>query len=421
MVNGRSLPVDDWHRKYYWDLRKNAWNCARCSICKWVDSWEVKDPRFAKVCPSSQYYLFDAFSCQGRMDISLALIDGRLKYDASPGLLDMFYRCNTCGGCDAACKRVQDMEPLRVMLEMRARLVADGQLLPQHIPLIENLRKEDNMMMEKKAGRGHWAQGLPVKDLTQDTAEIAFHAGCRTCFDRDSWEAARATIAMLTGAGMDVGIMGNDETCCGGRAYSMGYRSEFTKYAENNIQAWARAGVKTVVTGCADGYYTIKRLYPDLGAKFEVLHSVELIERLVREGRLGFSRNVPLRVTYHDPCHLGRRLSQAPGFYVPGQPVMGLYEEPRRLINSVPGVELVEMYRIKDYAWCCGAGGGVIEAYPAFNHFTATDRIREAVETGAHALVTACPWCKRSLADAAAGTSPRLKVLDMIELLQLAR
>jgi len=413
------LPKDPWYRKYYWDMRKVAWNCARCSICKWVDSWEVKDARFAKICPSSLYYLFDAYSCQGRMDVSLALIDGELTYD-DPKVLDIIYKCNTCGGCDAMCKGVQDMEPLRVMLEIRAKLVEEGQLLPQHMPVIDHLRKEDNMLMQPKSERGNWAEGLDVKDLTTEQAEVVFHAGCRTCFDKEMWAAAKGAINLLKSAGVDVGIMGKDETCCGGRAYSMGYRGEFTKYAENNIEAWSNAGVKTVVTGCADGYYAIKRLYPDLGSNFEVLHIVEYIDRLIKEGRINFSKSVPMTVTYHDPCHLGRRLSQAPGYYVPGEPIMGIYEPPRDIIKSIPGVELVEMYRIKEYAWCCGAGGGVIEAYPEFNRFTATERIKEAKETGAEAIVTACPWCKRSLSDAVSDMGDKLKVLDIVELVQQA-
>jgi len=419
MEKGKTLPKDPWYRKYYWDMRKVAWNCARCSICKWVDSWEVKDARFAKICPSSLYYLFDAYSCQGKMDVALALIDGELTYD-DPVVLDIFSKCNTCGGCDAMCKGVQDMEPLRVMLEIRAKLVEEGQLLPQHMVVIEHLRREDNMMMEPKSERGRWAEGLDVKDLTTEQAEVVFHAGCRTCFDKEMWSAARAAVNLLKSAGVDVGIMGKDETCCGGRAYSMGYRGEFIKYAENNIEAWRNAGVKTVVTGCADGYYAIKRLYPDLGSHFEVLHIVEYIDRLIQEGRIKFSKSVPITVTYHDPCHLGRRLSQAPGYYVPGEPIMGLYDEPRNVIRSIPGVELVEMYRIKEYSWCCGAGGGVIEAYPEFNRFTATERVNEARETGAEALVTACPWCKRSLADAVNGMEDKLKVLDIVELVQQA-
>ena len=414
MEKGKSLPKDDWHRKYYWDLRKNAWNCARCSVCKWVDSWEVKSARFAKICPSSLYYLFDAYSCQGRMDVSLALIDGTLKYEDSPGLLDIYYKCNMCGGCDAMCKRVQDMEPLRVIQEMRAKLVEDGQLLPLHMPVMDNLRKEDNMMMKPKAERGKWAEGLKVKDLTKEKAEVVFHAGCNLSFDEELWKVARTAVTLLKNAGVDVGIMGKDETCCGGKAYEMGYQGELTKYAENNTEAWTNAGVKTVVTACSDGYYTFKRLYPELGSKFEVLHIVEFIDRLIKEGKLKFTKTIPMTVTYHDPCHLGRR----DHVYVPGEAIMGLYDQPRDIIKSIPGVELVEMERIKEYAWCCGAGGGVKEAYPDFNTFTAQERTEEAKATGAEALVTACPWCERNFLDALNGD--KMKVLDIIELVQQA-
>jgi len=422
MEKGRplSLPTDDWYRKYYWDLRKVAWNCARCSTCKWVDVWEVKDARFAKICPSNLYYLFDSYSCQGRMDLSLALIDGDITYDDDPEILDIMYRCNTCGGCDAMCKGVQDMEPLRVMLEIRAKCIEDGQLLPQFIPIIDNLRKEDNMMMKPKAERGKWAEGLDVKDLTTEEGEVVFHAGCRHCFDDELWHVARGAVMLLKNAGVDVGIMGKDETCCGAKAYQMGYRGEFTKYAESNIEAWRNARVKTVVTACSDGYYAIKRLYPDLGANFEVLHITEYIDRLIKEGKLKLTKSIPIRVTYHDPCHLGRRLAQAPGYYVPGEPIMGVYEPPRDIIKSIPGAELVEMYRIKEYSWCCGAGGGVIDAYPEFNNFTATERIKEAKETGAQAIVTACSWCQRSLTDAVRSMGDKMKVIDIVELVEQA-
>jgi len=416
-----SLPTDDWNRKYYWDMRKVAWNCARCSTCKWVDVWEVKDARFAKICPSNLYYLFDVYSAQGRMDLALALIDEDLTYDDDPELLDIIYKCNTCGGCDAMCKGVQDMEPLRVILELRAKCVEDGQLLPQFMPLIDNLRKEDNMILGKvKAERGKWAEGLDIKDLTTEEAEVVFHAGCRHCLDEELWPVARGAVMLLKNAGADVGIMGKDETCCGGRAYQMGYQGEFTKYAENNIEAWRNAKVKTVVTACSDGYYAMKRLYPQLGANFEVLHITEYIDHHIKEGKLKFTKNVPMRVTYHDPCHLGRRLAQAPGYYVPGEPIMGVYEPPRDVIKSIPGVELVEMYRIKEYSWCCGAGGGVIDAYPEFNNFTATERIKEAKETGAEAIVTACSWCQRSLTDAVRSMGDKMKVIDIVELVEQA-
>ena len=416
MEGGKVLPQDDWARKYYWDLRKVAWQCSRCSVCKWVDAWEVKSARFAKVCPSSLYYLFDAYSCQGRMDVAIALIDEKLKYEDSPALLDIYYKCNMCGGCDAMCKRVQDMEPLRVIQEIRTRLVGDGQLLPNHLPVIESLRKEDNMMMKPKADRGKWAEGLKVKDLTSEKAEVVFHAGCHLSFDEEQWPVARTALAILQKAGVDVGIMGKDETCCGGKAYEMGYKGEFTKYAENNMEAWKNAGVKTVVTTCSDGYYAFKHLYPEVGSNFEVLHMVEFIDRLIKEGKIKFTRKVPMTVTYHDPCHLGRR----DHVYVPGEAIMGIYDAPRDIIKSIPGVELVEMYRIKEYAWCCGAGGGAKEAYPDFNAFTAKERIEEAKATGAEALVTACPWCERNFLDAISSNGDKMKVYDIVELVQQA-
>jgi Fe-S oxidoreductase len=227
---------------------------------------------------------------------------------------------------------------------------------------------------------------------------------------------ARTAVTLLKQAGVDVGIMGKDENCCGSRAYYMGWRSEFTKYAENNIQAWKNAGAKTVVVACADGYWGMKRLYPEVGSQVEVVHMVEFLGRLIREGKLKPKRNVPMRVTYHDPCHLGRRSN----VYVPGQPIMGVYEPPRDIIRNIPGVELVEMLRIKEYAWCCGGGGGVIDAYPEFNNFTASQRINEARETGAEAIVTACTWCVRSLTDAARAMNDKIKVIDVVELLQQA-
>jgi len=412
----KHFPKDDWFYKYYYDMRRVAQNCRRCSCCKWIDSWEVKDIRFAKVCPSVAYMLYDAYSCQGRMDLTLGILDGRIKYEDSPKLLDVVYKCNTCGGCDASCKRLSDMEPLRVMLDLRARLVEDGELLPQHMPVIDNLRKEDNMMLQPKAGRGKWAEGLPVKNLATEKAEVAFHAGCRISFDEALWPVARTAVSLLHNAGVDVGIMGEAETCCGTRAHDMGYHGEFTKYAENNIDAWNNAGVKTVVSACADGYLGMKRLYPDAGAKVKVLHVLEFLERLIAEGKIKLKRSVPLTVTYHDPCHLGRRMSQAAGYYVPGQAVTGLYEPPRNLIRSIPGIKLVEMFRIREYAWCCGAGGGVKEAYPDFSLWTAQERINEAAAVGAEAIVTACPWCEGNFSDAIASTCNNLKVLDIVEL-----
>jgi Fe-S oxidoreductase len=253
------------------------------------------------------------------------------------------------------------------------------------------------------------------------------------------WPVARAGLRLLKNAGVDVGIMGREEACCGGRAYEIGYLGELDKYADHNIETWTTAGVKTVVTPCSECYHAFKVLFPMIGKKvdFEVLHITQYLGRLIEGGKIKPAREVPMMVTYQDPCHLGRLgepyqpwegvETKAYGLLIvtePEKPVRfgtkGVYQEPRGVLNSIPGLNLVEMERIREYAWCCGAGGGVIDAYPDFALWTAVKRIEEAKATGAEAIVTACPWCARNFKDAIEEIGDRIKVYDVIELVQQA-
>jgi Fe-S oxidoreductase len=250
---------------------------------------------------------------------------------------------------------------------------------------------------------------------------VYYHAGCRYSYDKELWPAARSAVNILKKAGVDVGIAGKNETCCGGRAYEMGFQGEFTKYAENNTEMLKTAGIKTVVTSCSDGYYTFKVLYDMTGKKgdIEVLHITEYLDRLMKEGRLKFTKNTPLTVTYHDPCHLGRKVE--PWLREKGNIQEGeVYQPPRNILNSIPELKFVEMRRIKQNAWCCGAGGGVYDTDPDFALWTAMERIEEAKSTGAEALITACPWCKRVFTDAIRENNIDLKVTDIIELVDKA-
>jgi heterodisulfide reductase subunit D len=419
------------------DYRGNMQRCTRCSYCKWVLWDHLKSWRFAKGCPSIGYNNFQSYSAGGRLAVALSLLDGMINY--TDGVLDIVYQCQMCGACDVACKICRyDMEPLATLHELRARLVEDGQLLPMHMFIIDNLKKEDTMIAGKvKADRGKWAEGLNIKDLTKEKAEVAFHAGCRLSYDEELSKVARAAVTLFKNAGVDIGIMGKEENCCGGRAYEIGYKGEFSKYAANNIEAWTNAGVKTVVTSCSDGYWAFKRLYPEMGCKIEVLHTVELIERLIKEGRLKFTKTIPKLVTYHDPCHLGRqgephipwkgvekRIYGQMLVHEPRKPrfngANGIYDSPRTIINSIPGLELVEMERVRENAWCCGAGGGVIDTYPDLCSWTVTERIEEAKATGAEAIVTACPWCERNFIDAIEKSDTKMKVYDIMEVVQQA-
>lgn len=418
------------------DYKADMERCSQCSYCKWIPLDQVKSWRFAKGCPSIAYNNFLSYSARGRFAVALSLLNGQSTY--TDRVVDIVYKCVTCGSCDVADKICRyNLEPLEMMHELRFRLVEDGQLLPQHIAVIEHLRKEDNIMMKPRAERGDWAEGLDVKHVTSEPAEVVFHAGCRFSYDKELRETARTAVTLLKNAGVDVGIMGKDESCCGGRAYDMGYKGEYIKFAENAIEAWKAAGVKTVVTSCSDCYHAFNRLYPPLGAHFEILHTVQYLDRLIKGGKIKLSKTVPMRVTYHDPCHLGRqgepyvpwegkekKIKNQIVVYEPRKPryngAWGVYAPPRDVLKSIPGLELVEMERIREYAWCCGAGGGAREAYPDFSNWTATERIEEAKSTGAEAIVSACPWCERNFIDAINAMGDKMKVFDVTDLVKQA-
>ena len=217
----------------------------------------------------------------------------------------------------------------------------------------------------------------------------------------------------------------------------MGYREAFERAAAANLAAWAAAGVETIVTSCADCYHAFKRLYPQVGSQVQVLHTVELLAHLIHRGRLVLRTDVPVTVTYHDPCHLGRqgepyvpwdgvekKIRNQIVVHQPKKPryngAWGVYDPPRDVLRAIPGVELVEMERIREYSWCCGAGGGAREAYPEYARWTAAERVAEATATGAEALVTACPGCERSFLDVAGAAGNGLRVYDIVDLVQQA-
>ena len=418
------------------DYRPDMERCSQCSYCKWIPLDHIKSWRFAKGCPSIAYSNFNSYSARGRFAVALSLLNGESSY--TERVQDIVFKCVTCGSCDVSDKICRyNLEPLEMMHELRFKLVEDGQVMSQHMRTIEHLRTEDNMMLEPRANRGDWAEGLDVKHINSEPAEVLFYAGCRFSYDKALWPAIRGAVTILKKAGVDLGIMGRDESCCGVRAYDMGFKDEFIRFAANAIETWRAAGIKTVVTSCSDGFHAFRRLSPRLGEHFEVLHTVQYLDRLIKEGRITFSQSVPMRVTYHDPCRLGRggepyvpwegkeeRAKNQIVIYVPRKPryngAWGIYDPPRDILKSIPGIELVEMERIREYAWCCGAGGGVREAYPEFSNWTATERVEEAKATGAEAMVTACGWCERNFLDAIDAASEKMKVFDVIDLVQRA-
>jgi Fe-S oxidoreductase len=416
------------------DYRNDMEVCCRCSNCKHIPLERIKEYKHTYVCPSIARYNFHAYSGGGRMNNGVALLDKRLGF--SDKLMEIIYNCQMCGACDISCKYAMDMDVLEAINETRIKAVGEGHTNPALDKLITSLRKQGTMVPGAKTKRGEWAEGLDLKDITREKVDVIYHVGCLTSYDKDMWKLAKVTSKLLKKSGVNLGIAGQNETCCGGRAYQMGYQEDFLNQAKQNMERFKKSGANTLVTSCADGYNSFKVLYDkfDLKGDLEVLHITEYLARLLKEGKLKPTRKVALNVTYHDPCHLGRlgepwihwkgKEIGRTRFFVPPKEFMrgtyGIYEPPRDVLKSIPGLKLLEMDRIKEYAWCCGAGGGVSVSNPEFSQWAARERIDEAESTGADALVTACPWCIKNFNQAIKAKGSRLKVYDVVELLEKA-
>ena len=417
------------------DYRRDVWDCVRCSNCKYVHPWVMKEQRFSRVCPSNAKYLFDAYSSQGRLDIARAIIEGELDYKDSPKLMEIIYKCTLCGACDVMCKFFNDLDPLLILEELRARVIADGLgPLPQHKVIIDSVGNYDNVWMQPRTGRDRWAKDIGLKDLNKEKADVLYFAGCTYAYKPELKTVPRQTATLLLKAGVDLGILGKKEVCCGSPIARIGDSKLFGKIAKANIKTFNQLGISKVVTSCSGCYSAFKADYPKEGEmKFEVLHVVEYIDQLITEGKLKFTRKLPLKVTWHDPCHLGRR-SEPPipwegkrvqfGIYDPPKELRrgthGVYEPPRNILKSIPGVTLVDMQRIKEYSWCCGSGGGVKSAYPDFALWAAQERVEEAKATGAEGLVTSCPWCESNFRDAIQESNEEMKLYSLVELVSQA-
>ncbi len=414
-------------------------HCHRCSYCKFTPFQLIKSQRFSYGCPSIAFRNFHSYSAGGRVTLGLSILEGRLE-EYTETMNQILFECTMCGACQVQCRTYNyNLNPIEVMQELRTHFIENGQLILEHSMMIEGLKRDDNVFGEPKADRAKWAEGLDIKDTNTEKAEVFFHAGCRVSYDEEFWPIARAAVSILKNAGVDVGFAGKEESCCGGRAYELGYKGELQNYAEALVGRVKASGAKKLVILCADCNGTFKGYYPLIGQALdvEILHITEYLDQLIKEGKIKFTKEVPLRVTYHDPCRLGRRGEPGvawEGEYkrlephifapVPEKPIKlglnGCYEAPREVLKAIPGIELVEMERNRIHSWCCGAGAGALEAFEDFSTRTAGERIAEAKSTGAKAMVTACPWCERNFKDTLEEKNQDLDIYDVVELVYKA-
>lgn len=410
------------------ELKTDMEKCFRCSLCKMVPLPAVKNPNFTDCCPASRTYHFHAFSGSGKQIMALSLIHGRIKPDED--LARTVFACTTCGYCDVACKFIMDAERHRINMRLREHLVEEGLSPKAHKGIIESFRREETPHSQEKS----WAKGLSVKKLPAKKASVMLFAGCMANTSDAFASSARKLAHILKKGGVDFCIA-EDEFCCGLPAYWLGYKDDFSKRAQENIAKFRSAGIKTVVALSGSCLGAFRSKYPEyaevIGAN--VVHATEFLWGLVNSGNLKFKKIVNHTVTYHDPCYLGRQSepfvkqdSQEKitfGCMTYTEPpkkinfgVNGVYEPPRKLLESMFGLDFREMYRIKEYSFCCGAGGGVPSAFPHMARASALHRIEEALDVGAEYMVTACAHCEEHFRTVQKDNE-RVKIVDIVDLI----
>ncbi len=399
-------------------------SCNVCGQCKWILGPKMRPWQYAEVCPIHARYGFDAYSGQGLISIAQELLEGRLKYE--DGLIRLIYTCLTCGACDVNCKSVRDMEVLDTILALRAKCVADGQgPLPEHKEYTGRIAETHNIYGKPHRRRFDW---LPEGKKLTGSSGVAYFAGCAAAYAHP--EIAVNTVKILAAAGIDFQVLGEDEYCCGTLLWRTGQTEAFSKIAAQNLAAWKKRGINTLITSCAECYGTFRGGYPRfIDMDIEVRHITEVVRDAIKEGKIKPARQPDLKVTYHDPCMLGRLSEkyipwngkiEKLGRHVPPKTwrrgTYGVYEAPREILRAIPGLELVEMVRNAENAFCCGGGGGVPVAFPDFAQWVAAQRLDEASSTGAEALISSCPFCQDSFTSALAANHGNLKYYDLTEL-----
>ena len=335
----------------------------------------------------------------------------RIIHQAQLGLADFesedTWLCATCRACVSRCPR--GVEIIDIMRGLRRVIVGMGAgYLPDSLRVtMKNIAGVGNPMGEAQEKRADWAKDLDVKTFTKGT-EVLYFSCCVPAYDPSIKRVAQATANILRKAGVDFGILGPRESCCGESVRKAGNESLFQGLAQSNISAFMENGVTKIVVSSPHCYNTFKNEYPEFGGDFEVVHYTQFLAGLIREGRFKFSKELNKRVTYHDPCYLGRH--------------NGIYEEPREVLRSIPGLELVEMHDSGENSLCCGGGGGRIWVETKKGERFSDLRIEQAIEVGADILAASCPYCLLNFEDSLLTTDKGdiIQVKDVSELVQEA-
>uniref|UniRef100_A0A7C4ET33 (Fe-S)-binding protein n=1 Tax=Desulfomonile tiedjei TaxID=2358 RepID=A0A7C4ET33_9BACT len=334
----------------------------------------------------------------------------KIVREATFGLTEIesedIWRCTTCGRCPQQCPR--DVRQIDSGVALR-RIANEYGVFPASVKPVRTVNAglvgQGNPFGEDREKRSAWAQGLSVPEFTEGM-DILYFPGCYLCYDPRMKRVARATVAILNAAGVDYGILGSKENCCGESIRKTGDEDLFKRLAIENIKTFIENGVKKILVSSPHCYHTFKNEYPDFRVNFEVIHISQYLFQLLDEGRLALKKDYPKKVTYHDPCYLGRH--------------NGVFDEPRGILRKVSGLEFQELPECRADSLCCGGGGGRVWMETQKGERFSDLRIEQAVGIGAEVLATSCPYCITMLEDSrvTSGMAERIEVKDITEIIQ---
>lgn len=327
------------------------------------------------------------------------LIGGAIKEET-------LWSCTTCMACMEECPVF--IEHVPKIIDMRRYLVMEEGRFPETMQqAVRSLEARGHPYPGTTASRLDWCRGLDVKILSQaGSADYLYWVGCSTALNTRNQKIARAFSQILQEAGVDFAILGNEEHCTGDPARRIGNEYLFQTLARQNISVLKSRQVKKIVTTCPHCFNAFKNEYPQFGASFEVYHHSQLLAQLIKEGRWKPSGGLEGKVTFHDPCYLGR--------------YNDTYNEPRQVIAARPGVKIVEMRQHREKSFCCGAGGGMMWIEEPKERRVSNVRARHALESGSDILSVACPFCMTMMEEGIKSekSESKVRVLDIAELLR---
>lgn len=330
-------------------------HCFQCGLCDTVCPWNrVREFSIRKIIREATFGLTE--------------IDG-----------EDIWRCTSCGRCPQRCPR--GVKQIEVGVSLR-RVASGYEVFPASVRSARTARasliSEGNPLQVERGKRADWAKGLPVKMFCEDM-DVLYFVGCYLSFDPRMKKVAVATTDILNRAGVNFGILGNKESCCGESIRKTGCEDVFRDLAKENIKTFIDNGVKKIIVSSPHCYHTFKNEYPEFMVNFEVIHISQYISELINEGRLEITKAYEKKITYHDPCYLGRHND--------------IYDEPRNVLQKIPGMKFVEMVDSRNESMCCGGGGGRIWMDTPKEERFSDIRLKQTTAVGAQVLVTSCPYC----------------------------